>query len=113
MSAYKVLLLIDDNWPCVYCFTKAVELFPRFVNQQNKLGNTPLHTLSQSVRFPLSRAEILAIHGANFDLLNSEGKTAKQVAKTATTSDDLDQAQMNAKKNAQNSNNDSRGCNVS
>lgn len=109
MISYSFSASSDDNWPCVFCFEKAVQLFPQFVNQQNRLGNSPLHTLSQSVRYPLSRAEILAAHGATFELCNNEGKTPKQVAKnTATTVPDLEQAIMNAKKAKANS-----GCTIS
>jgi hypothetical protein len=79
-SFLKKKMCLDETLPCVLCFVKAVELFPLWINHQNRFGNTPLHTLAQNVKFPLSRAEILATHGANFEMRNNEHKTPKEVA---------------------------------
>lgn len=60
LSGFLILpLFADDNWPCVHCFRSAVQLFPEFVQQKNRLGDTPLHTLAKSVRYPRARTEIL------------------------------------------------------
>lgn len=64
---------------CSYCYAQAVETFREWVNHQNADGDTPLHCLVRRNNLR-KKAKVLIRAGANLDLLNRAGQSARQIA---------------------------------